>query len=71
MGLKYLAKRYRIDDVKIFLKYLMIENIFQIKTWKEALKEADSNKDGKLSFLEFQDAVKLAEKKMAESKQNS
>ena len=49
----------------------MVENIFQIKTWKEALKEADSNKDGKLSFLEFQDAVKLAEKKMAESKQNS
>jgi len=55
MGLKYLAKRYAIDD---------------IQTWKEALKEADSNKDGKLSFLEFQDAVKFAEKKMAEKKQN-
>ena len=44
--------------------------ISQIQTWKEALKEADSNKDGKLSFLEFQDAVKFAEKKMAEKKQN-
>lgn len=37
-----------------------------MKTWKEALKEADSNNDGKLSFLEFQNAVKLAEQKMRE-----
>ena len=40
-----------------------------MKTWKEALKEADSNNDGKLSFLEFQDAVKLAEKKMREKQE--
>ena len=72
MGLKYLAKRYRIDDVRIFwiLKYSFALYL-QIKTWKEALKEADSNQDGKLSFLEFQDAVKLAEKKMAEAKGNA
>ena len=36
-----------------------------MKTWKEAVKEADSNNDGKLTFSEFQDAVKLAEQKMA------
>ena len=28
------------------------------------MKEADINKDGKLTYLEFQDAVKLAEKKI-------
>ena len=44
-------------------------NCDQMKTWKEALKEADSNNDGKLSFLEFQDAVKLAEKKMREKQE--
>ena len=52
------------------VKNLNLFQIPQIQTWKEALKEADSNKDGKLSFLEFQDAVKFAEKKMAEKKQN-
>ena len=31
------------------------------------MKEADSNNDGKLTFLEFQDAVKLAEQKMAKN----
>ena len=31
------------------------------------MKEADNNKDGKLNYLEFQDAIKLAEKKMAEA----
>merc|ERR1719150_2574304 len=52
LGLKYLAKRYRIDDMQ---------------AWKEALKEAEANKDGKLSYQEFQEAVKLAEKKMLDS----
>ena len=32
------------------------------------MKEADINKDGKLTYLEFQDAVKLAEKKINEAK---
>ena len=32
------------------------------------MKEADMNKDGKLTFPEFQDAVKLAEKKILEVK---
>ena len=32
------------------------------------MKEADMNKDGKLSYMEFQDAVKLAEKKIHEAK---
>ena len=32
------------------------------------MKEADINKDGKLTYLEFQDAVKLAEKKIYEAK---
>ena len=32
------------------------------------MKEADINKDGKLTYLEFQDAVKFAEKKMLETK---
>jgi hypothetical protein len=32
------------------------------------MKEADENKDGKLTYLEFQDAVKLAEKKINEAK---
>ena len=66
MGLKYLAKRYQIDDVSIFLWLLALLFSSQMKTWKEALKEADSNNDGKLSFLEFQNAVKLAEQKMRE-----
>ena len=35
-----------------------------MKTWKEAVKEADSNNDGKLTFPEFQYAIKLAEQKM-------
>ena len=38
-----------------------------MQAWKEALKEADANKDGKLSYQEFQEAVKLAEKKMLDS----
>ena len=67
MGLKYLAKRYGIKDVRLILYQFLHLNLrtFQMKTWKEAVKEADSNNDGKLTFLEFQDAVKLAEQKMA------
>ena len=38
--------------------------LIQMKTWKEAVKEADSDNDGKLTFSEFQYAVKLAEQKM-------
>ena len=38
--------------------------MLQMKTWKEAVKEADSDNDGKLTFSEFQYAVKLAEQKM-------
>eukprot|EP00090_Calanus_glacialis_P009158 TRINITY_DN17528_c0_g1_i1.p1 TRINITY_DN17528_c0_g1~~TRINITY_DN17528_c0_g1_i1.p1 ORF type:complete len:172 (+),score=66.73 TRINITY_DN17528_c0_g1_i1:83-598(+) len=52
MAVKYLGKRYGISD---------------LKTWRATMKEADNNKDGKLNYLEFQDAIKLAEKKMAEA----
>ena len=30
------------------------------------MKEADNNKDGKLTYLEFKDAIKVAEKKISE-----
>ena len=68
MGLKYLAKRYGIKDVNISI-YPEVQRTFfmlliQMKTWKEAVKEADSDNDGKLTFSEFQYAVKLAEQKM-------
>ena len=65
MGLKYLAKRYGIKDVNIF-KWKCKGPFFmlQMKTWKDAVKEADSDNDGKLTFSEFQYAVKLAEQKM-------
>ena len=29
--------------------------------WQEAMRAADVNGDGSLSFLEFQDAIKMAE----------
>ena len=32
-----------------------------MRPWQEAMKEADVNGDGSLSFLEFQDAIKMAE----------
>ena len=32
------------------------------------MKEADMNKDGNLTYLEFQDAVKLVENKIHEAK---
>ena len=32
--------------------------------WQEAMKQADCNGDGSLSFLEFQDAIKMAEEKV-------
>ena len=46
------------------------QNLFpnlQLKTWRATMKEADNNKDGKLTYLEFKGAIKLAEKKMAEA----
>merc|ERR1719312_2159560 len=51
MAVKYLGKRYGITDAK---------------TWRNAMKEADNNKDGKLTYLEFKDAIKVAEKKISE-----
>merc|ERR1712106_554459 len=54
MAVKYLGKRYGISD---------------LKTWRAAMKEADNNKDGKLSYLEFQDAIKVAEKKVSEAEE--
>ena len=36
----------------------------QIGPWQEAMREADCNGDGALSFLEFQDAIKMAEEKV-------
>jgi hypothetical protein len=32
--------------------------------WQEAMREADCSGDGALSFLEFQDGVKMAEEKV-------
>ena len=40
--------------------------LLQVKSWRDLMKEADNNKDGKLTYLEFQDAIKLAQKKMEE-----
>ena len=33
----------------------------QMSAWQEAMSSADANGDGSLSFLEFQDAIKMAE----------
>ena len=41
----------------------MIKLFIKVPLWKKSMLEADFNQDGKLSLLEFQDAVKLAEKK--------
>ena len=68
MAVNYLGKRYGIRDVNI--RYNLFKNPLhnlQLKTWRAAMKEADKNKDGKLTYLEFQGAIKLAEKKMAEA----
>ena len=35
--------------------------ISQMAPWQKAMKDADCNGDGALSFLEFQDAIKMAE----------
>ena len=32
-----------------------------MKPWQDAMRAADVNGDGSLSFLEFQDAIKMAE----------
>ena len=36
-----------------------------MRPWQEAMKSADANGDNCLSFLEFQDAIKMAEKGVA------
>jgi len=55
MSLKYLGKRYKVSNME---------------PWKEAMRQADANGDGSLSFLEFQDAIKLAEQAVIEDKKN-
>ena len=35
-----------------------------MKPWQDAMMTADNDGDGDLSFLEFQDAIKLAEIKL-------
>ena len=37
-----------------------------MRPWQKAMREADLNGDGSLSFLEFQDAIKLAETRARE-----
>merc|ERR1719427_1301213 len=49
MGLKFIGRRYGLSDMK---------------PWQDAMKMADNDGDGDLSFLEFQDAIKLAEIKL-------
>ena len=34
----------------------------KMRPWQEAMKAADHNGDNRISFLEFQDAIKMAEK---------
>ena len=41
-----------------------------MEPWKDAMRQADANGDGSLSFLEFQDAIKLAEQAVIEDKKN-
>ena len=35
-----------------------------MEPWQQAMRDADCNGDGALSFLEFQDAIKMAEEKV-------
>ena len=69
MAVKYLGKRYGIKDVSKQFKtgFYCLDIFLQLKTWREVMKEADYNKDGRLTYLEFQDAVKISQKKMMES----
>ena len=41
-----------------------------MEPWQAAMREADCNGDGSLSFLEFQDAIKMAETKVLELEKN-
>ena len=63
LSLKYLGKRYGMSDVRCTdhnLKFLICL-YFQLRPWQDAMNAADVNGDGSLSFLEFQDAIKMAE----------
>ena len=43
-----------------------------MKAWQDGMKKGDINGDGTLSFLEFQDAIKIAENNLiADLKQKS
>ena len=58
LAVKFIAKRYNITDVgDTILDFIMTYYASQVPLWKESMLEADFNQDGKLSFLEFQDAV--------------
>ena len=40
-----------------------------MRPWQKAMKDADANGDGSLSFLEFQDAIKLAENNVFQARE--
>ena len=62
--MKYLGKRYGLSNVSICLRSLpLISHLtLKMRPWQEAMKAADHNGDNRISFLEFQDAIKMAEK---------
>ena len=54
MACKYLGKRYGVHDVG---------------AWMELMQAADSDKNGRLGFSEFQEAIVLAQEKAGSSSQ--
>ena len=40
-----------------------------MRPWQKAMSDADANGDGSLSFLEFQDAIKLAENSVYQARE--
>lgn len=40
-----------------------------MRPWQKAMSDADVNGDGSLSFLEFQDAIKLAENNVFQARE--
>ena len=42
-----------------------------MSAWQEAMSAADANGDGSLSFLEFQDAIKMAETAVLDAMKSS
>ena len=40
-----------------------------MRPWQKAMSDADANGDGSLSFLEFQDAIKLAENNVFQARE--